>query len=93
MQPMRNARKLWKGIVLKDVEDIADPLERIQQVVENSMQHYLGAGVFEGGCLLFNSLVEFSDAILGHWQSCAARFKAFSRLLYSWLKKRSRRAF
>ncbi len=79
--------KLWKGIVLKDVEDIADPLERIQQVVENSMQHYLGAGVFEGGCLLFNSLVEFSMRSSDIGSRVLRGFKAFSRLLYSWLEE------
>lgn len=79
--------KIWKGIVLSGVRDIEDPLERIQQVVVNSMSHYLGAGVFEGGCLLFNSLVEFSRESSDIGNRILRGFTAFASLLHSWLKE------
>ena len=68
--------RVWKGIIFQGVREIEDPLARIARVLENSLKNYLGAGVFEGGCLLFNSLVDFagqsptmSDHVLQGFQS------------------------
>ncbi len=83
--------RIWKEIVIGDVADIEDPLERIQQVIENAMKHYLGAGIFEGGCMLFNSLVEFSRQPSDIGARIARGFKAFSRLLQSWLDEAERK--
>jgi TetR/AcrR family transcriptional repressor of nem operon len=77
--------RIWKSIVLNGVRDISDPLERIERVIENSMRHYLGAGIFEGGCLLFNSLVEFSRQSSAMSNHILQGFKGFSKLLHSWL--------
>lgn len=83
--------KIWQGIVLGGVKDINDPLERVRRVVENSMKHYLGAGVFEGGCMLFNSLVEFSRESPDVSNRILKGFAGFSRLLQSWLKEAEHR--
>ena len=61
--------RIWKGVVFQGVRDISDPLARIERVMENSLKNYLGAGVFEGGCFLFNALVELagqSSAMSNH---------------------------
>src|SRR4030042_5893948 len=52
--------RIWKGIVFQGVRDLSDPLARIDRVIENSLKNYLAAGVFQGGCLLFNSLVDLA---------------------------------
>ena len=36
--------KIWRGIVFQGVRDIADPLARLERVIENSLKNYLGAG-------------------------------------------------
>jgi TetR/AcrR family transcriptional regulator, transcriptional repressor for nem operon len=79
--------KIWKSIVLSGARDISDPLERVERVIENSMRHYLGAGIFEGGCLLFNSLVEFSRQSSAMSNHILEGFKGFAKLLYSWLEE------
>jgi len=83
--------RIWQGIVLEGVKDIDDPLERLQQVIENSMKRYLGAGVFEGGCILFNSLVEFSRESPDVSNRILRGFAGFSRLLQSWLQEAERK--
>jgi len=83
--------RIWQGIVLEGVESIDDPLERVQQVVENSMKHYLGAGVFKSGCILFNSLVEFSREPSDVRERILRGFAGFSKLLQSWLKEAERK--
>src|SRR5512135_3372161 len=50
--------QIWRRIIFQGVREIADPLERIAKVIENSLQNYLGAGIFDGGCFLCNSLVD-----------------------------------
>lgn len=79
--------RIWKSIVLKGVKNIDDPLERIERVIENSMRHYLGSGLFEGGCLLFTSLVEFSrqSPVIGG--QILQGFTSFGCLLHSWMEE------
>lgn len=79
--------RIWRRIVLDGVKEIADPLERIQKVIENSMRDYLGAEVFEGGCFLFNSLVEFSRQSSAMSNHILEGFKRFADLLRLWLKE------
>src|SRR3989339_1753136 len=79
--------RIWRDVVFQGVRPISDPVERIERVLENSLKHYLGAGVFEGGCFLFNALVELagqSPAISNH---VLKGFKAFSALLRLWLEE------
>lgn len=83
--------KIWQNIVLASVSDISDPLERLEHVVENSMERYLGTGVFEGGCMLFNSLVELSRQPTDMGRQVLRGFLAFSKLLRSWLDEAYRK--
>jgi TetR/AcrR family transcriptional repressor of nem operon len=77
--------KIWKSIVFQGVRDISDPLARIERVIENSLKNYLGAGVFEGGCFLLNSLVELSGQSSAMNHHVLKGFKGFSELLILWL--------
>jgi len=79
--------RIWKDIVFRGVKEAPDPLDRIRRVIRNSMQDYLGGGVFEGGCFLFNSLVEFSRQSSAMNQHILQGFRGFSRLLHSWLEE------
>lgn len=79
--------RIWKSIVFSGVRDISDPLERIERVIENSMKNYLGAGVFEGGCFLLNSLVDFSGQSSTMSNQVLEGFQAFSQLLRLWLEE------
>lgn len=79
--------RIWKSIVFSGVRDISDPLERIERVIENSMKNYLGAGVFEGGCFLLNSLVDFSGQSSTMSNQVLEGFQAFSQLLGLWLEE------
>ncbi|MBP8646219.1 MAG: TetR/AcrR family transcriptional regulator [Syntrophobacteraceae bacterium] len=79
--------RVWKNIVFNGIGEISDPLERIQRIIENSMRDYLGGGVFEGGCFLFNSLVEFSRQSSAMNRHILQGFKGFRNLLRSWLQE------
>jgi TetR/AcrR family transcriptional repressor of nem operon len=79
--------RIWKGIVFQGVRDISDPLARIERVIENSMKNYLGAGVFEGGCLLFNSLVDLAGQSPTMSNHVLEGFKGFAELLRLWLEE------
>jgi TetR/AcrR family transcriptional repressor of nem operon len=83
--------RIWKSIVFSGLRDISDPLERIEKVIENSMKNYLGAGVFEGGCFLLNSLVEFSGQSSTMSSHVLKGFQSFSELLRSWLEEAEQR--
>jgi TetR/AcrR family transcriptional repressor of nem operon len=79
--------RIWKGIVFQGVRDIADPLARIERVIENSLKNYLGGGVFEGGCFLFNSLVELAGQSSAMSDHVLKGFRGFSALLRQWLEE------
>ena len=79
--------RVWKGVVFQGVRQISDPLGRIERVLENSLKHYLGAGVFEGGCFLFNALVELTGQSPAMSNHVLKGFKAFSALLRLWLEE------
>ena len=79
--------RIWKGVVFQGVRDISDPLGRIERVMENSLKNYLGAGVFEGGCFLFNALVELAGQSSAMSNHVLKGFKAFSALLRLWLEE------
>jgi TetR/AcrR family transcriptional regulator, transcriptional repressor for nem operon len=79
--------RIWKSIIFKGVREISDPLARIEKVIENSLQNYLGAGVFEGGCFLCNALVDLAgeyEAMNGH---VLKGFQSFGELIRGWLKE------
>ena len=79
--------RIWRGVVFQGVRPISDPVERIERVLENSLKHYLGAGVFEGGCFLFNALVELTGQSPAMSNHVLKGFKAFSALLRLWLEE------
>lgn len=78
---------IWRDIVLKDADKIADPLERIEKTIEKDMKNYLGADVFEGGCFFFNMLVELSGQSSSMAGSILKGFIKFSGLIRDWLKE------
>jgi TetR/AcrR family transcriptional repressor of nem operon len=79
--------RVWKGVVFQGVRQISDPLERLGRILENSLKNYLGAGVFEGGCFLFNALVELTGQAPAMSNHVLKGFKAFSALLRLWLEE------
>lgn len=79
--------RIWKRIVFQDIKDIADPLERIAKVMENSMKNYLGAGIFKGGCFLLNALVDLAGQSPAMSRHLLAGFQGFARLLERWLEE------
>jgi len=74
-------------VVFQGVRDISDPMGRIERVLENSLKNYLGGGVFEGGCFLFNALVELAGQSPAMSHHVLKGFKAFSALLRLWLEE------
>lgn len=83
--------RIWKSVVFQGVRDISDPLVRLERVIENSLKNYLGAGVFEGGCFLFNSLVELAGQATAMSDHVLKGFKAFAALLRLWLEEAERK--
>ncbi len=79
--------KIWKRIVFAGVREISDPLERIEKVIENALQNYLGEWVFEGGCFLVNALVDLSGQSSTMSNHVLQGFRSFSELLRSWLEE------
>lgn len=79
--------RIWKGIVFQGVRDIADPLARLERVIDNSLKNYLGGGVFEGGCFLFNSLVELAGQSSAMSDHVLKGFRDFAALLRQWLEE------
>jgi TetR/AcrR family transcriptional repressor of nem operon len=79
--------RIWKKIVFAGVAEIPDPLGRIDKVMENSLKHYLGGGVFEGGCFLLNSLVDLAGVAPVMSNHVLAGFTGFAGLLRRWLKE------
>jgi TetR/AcrR family transcriptional repressor of nem operon len=67
------------------------PFKRIEKTIQNDMADYMGADVFEGGCFLFNSLVELSGQSSAMSRQILRGFVRFSRLLRSWLEEAERK--
>jgi AcrR family transcriptional regulator len=81
------AVKIWRSKVLKNVQQIQDPLERIEATIINDMRAYLGADVFDGGCFFFNMLVELSGQSSIMTRHILRGFVQFARLLRGWLEE------
>jgi TetR/AcrR family transcriptional repressor of nem operon len=79
--------RIWRGVVFRGVRPVSDPLGRIERVLENSLKHYLGGGIFAGGCFLFNALVEFAGQSPAMSNHVLKGFKAFAALLRVWLQE------
>ena len=76
---------MWKSVVFNGVREISDPMERIKLVIENSLQNYLGGGVFEGGCFLLNSLVDLAGQAPDMSNHVLKGFQGFAGLIHKWL--------
>ncbi len=79
--------RIWKNVVFQGVRDIPDPLARIAKVIENSLKNYLGAGIFEGGCFLLNSLVDLTGQSPTMSKHILEGFQGFAALLHRWLEE------
>jgi len=79
--------KIWKSVVFNGVREITDPLARIDRVVENSLQNYLGGRVFQGGCFLVNSLVDLAGQSSTMSNHVLKGFQGFSNLIRVWLEE------
>ena len=78
---------IWKGIVFKGIRNNSDPLERVENFIENDLLNYLGADVFEGGCFFLNMLVELSGQSESMSRQILRGFVRLSGLLRSWLQE------
>jgi len=79
--------RIWKGVVFQGVRQISDPLGRIERVVENNLRNYLGGGILQGGCFLFNALVELAGQSSDMSNHVLKGFNAFAGLLRQWLQE------
>ena len=78
---------IWRKIVFRGIQSNADPLERIQTLIENDIKTKLGKHIFEGGCFFHSMLVELSgqsDAMSSHLMQ---GFNQLAGLLCTWLKQ------
>ncbi|NQT56451.1 MAG: TetR/AcrR family transcriptional regulator [Desulfobacteraceae bacterium] len=80
------AVKIWRSIVFKDMENVTNPLEKIEITIENHLASYLGEDVFDGGCFFVNMLVEISGQSEKMSNHILRGFVQFSRLLRTWLE-------
>lgn len=85
------AVEIWRGIVFRETKEIANPLLRIQRVIEQDLRDYLGGRVFEGGCFFLNNLVELSGQSPALSSRILAGFDGFAALLARWLAEAQRK--
>ena len=85
--------RIWKSIVFQGVREMADPLARIDRVIDNSLKHYLGGGVFEGGCFLLNSLGDLPGQSPTMSNHVLKGFQSFSARLQAWLEEAAEKGF
>jgi len=78
---------IWKDIVFKDIRKIDDPLKKIEKVLDNDLQNYLGADVFEGGCFFLNMLVELSGQSNTMGNCILKGIIGFSEVITMWMKE------
>jgi len=81
------AGQIWRDLVLKGVDSISDPLERLEKTIRNDMEEYIGRDTFEGGCFFFNMLVEFSGQSATLGTQVLRGFQGFADLMSQWLKE------
>lgn len=85
------AVEIWRGIVFRDTKEIADPLLRIQRVIEQDLRDYVGGRVFAGGCLFLNLLVELSGQSPAMAAQILRGFDGFAGLLARWIEEAQRK--
>lgn len=58
---LSRARKIWRERNLAGLDEIANPLERLQKLLENYRDHYLtDSHTFPGGCIFVTFAVELA---------------------------------
>ncbi len=78
---------IWKSIVFKGIRNNSDPLKRIAKFIENDIEDYLGADIFDGGCFFLNMLVELSGQSASMSKQILRGFVRLAGLLRSWLQE------
>jgi len=78
---------IWKDIVFKDIRKIDDKIKKIEKVLDNDLQNYLGADVFEGGCFFLNMLVELSGQSNTMGNCILKGIIGFSEVITMWMKE------
>jgi TetR/AcrR family transcriptional repressor of nem operon len=78
---------IWKETVYAGLQDIGDPLLRIERMLDNVLMRYLGEDVFQGGCFFVNMLVELSGQSAAMSRHILRGFVGFSRHIARWLKE------
>ncbi len=81
------AEETWREIVFQGARQIDDPLERIEKVLGNFLNNYIGDDVFAGGCFFLNMLVELSGQSTSMSNHVLQGFVGFSKLVNRWLKE------
>ena len=81
------ALSIWRKVVFQGIQSNADPLERIQILIENDIKNKLGRNVFEGGCFFHSMLVELSGQSNAMSNHLMQGFKQLVELLCAWLKE------
>ena len=79
--------RVWKDVVFQGAAQIADPLARLDRIMENNLKNYLGGGVFEGGCFLLNALVDLAGQDPGMSRQVLEGYQGFIELLRRWLQE------
>ena len=78
------AVKTWRSVVFRNIRTDCNPLQRIQQTLDQVLMDYLGGDVFEGGCFFVNMLVELSGQSAPMTRHILKGFVGFSKLLQAW---------
>jgi TetR/AcrR family transcriptional repressor of nem operon len=78
---------IWRKIVFRGIQSNADPLERIQTLIENDIKTKLGNNIFEGGCFFHSMLVELSGQSAAMSNRLTQGFNQLAGLLRTWLEQ------
>jgi AcrR family transcriptional regulator len=79
------ALRIWREVVFQGIQSSADPLERIQTLIENDIKNKLGNHVFGGGCFFHSMLVELSGQSVAMSSHLMQGFNQLAGLLRTWL--------
>jgi TetR/AcrR family transcriptional repressor of nem operon len=81
------ALRIWRKVVFRGIQSSANPLERIQTLIENDIKSKLGNHVFEGGCFFHSMLVELSGQSPAMSRHLMQGFNKLAELLCVWLEQ------
>ena len=85
------ALSIWREVVFRGIQSSADPLERIQTLIENDIKTKLGNHIFEGGCFFHSMLVELSGQSVAMSSHLMQGFNQLAGLLRTWLEQAEQR--